>query len=707
MKLALSEDMQIAFWLLVWRGFSILRKVAMNYLLHLISFSNFIFFLIGSTESFPDGKYVECRVLKGIPKHALVDVSLRSSRVDGDLDDDVPPEVGETIQGYVVETNKKGCFIRIARNVEGRVTLKELCDGFLPDPPASFPTGRLVAGSVKGVRDAPKKTKHANNPVKYQVDLDMRESTLLGQKKQLTFDDIEVEKKYKGTVTRVESYGVFVQIEGSNISGLSHMSECSDKFIKKLGSLYDPGDLVKVLVIKKDAENKKLGFSMKASHFEDDEDSDDDDASASSDDDENMVDNLDSEDENFGAKLASKMDKDDDADSDSDDSSGDSSASEDGSDSDSDDDSDAAKEDAAKDSQVEMDTGIGFDWGARGLATKNKSSNGKEEDSSDDSSDDSDDNDSDDDDAERSSSHKSRKKQSQRRREEKEIARRETALADGTADENPETAGDFERLLAGNPNSSELWIRYMAFYLSLADIPSARKVAEKALGRIEFRQETEKLNVWTAVMTLEHKYGTDDSLQKTIDRACGHCNPKQVYLRVCEILEKDASATPESGKRANAMYTKMCKKFKSKKKVWLAHLEYLLKRSRHQEAHALLKRALLSLASYKHAETMSKFAQLEFEYGSAERARTLFDGILERYPKRLDLFFVYLDKEIKFGKVASARSSLEQKVQQAKLSDKQMKSLFKKWFRMEEEYGSDEQQQYVKDTARDYVQRTT
>jgi rRNA biogenesis protein RRP5 len=636
-----------------------------------------------------------------------VDISLRSSRVDGDLDDDVPAAAGDTVQGYVVETNKKGCFVRLARNVEGRVTLKELCDGFLPDPAASFPPGRLVVGRVKGIRNAPKKAKHANNPVKFQVDLDMRESTLLDQKKQLTFDDIELDSKYNGTVTRIESYGVFVQIEKSNVSGLTHMSECSDKFIKKLGSLYDPGDLVKVLVIKKDVGSKKLGFSMKASHFEDDEDSDDDssiDAAAAGD--EEMVDmedskddnGLDSDDENFGAKLASQMEEGD-ADPDDDVSGSESEDdSDDGIGSDSDDDS----EEEETPSKVEMDTDIGFDWGARGTSIK-KSSNA-EEDSSDDS--DSDDSDGDDGDMNKPSSHKSRKKQAQRRREEEEITRRETALADGTADENPETAGDFERLLAGNPNSSELWIRYMAFYLSLADIPSARKVADKALGRIEFREETEKLNVWTALLTLEHKYGSDDSLQKTVDKACGHCNPKQVYLRVCEILEKDASNS-ESVTRANNMFAKMCKKFKSKKKVWLAHLEFLLKQSRHQDAHALLKRALLSLATYKHAETMSKFAQLEFEHGSAERARTLFEGILERYPKRLDLFFVYLDKEVKFGKASSARASFGRKVEEGKLADKQMKSLFKKWFRMEEEHGSEEQQQHVKDTAKEYVQRTS
>lgn len=602
----------------------------------------------------------------------------------------------------MIETNKKGCFLRLSRNVEGRVTLKELCDGFLPNPAISFPPGRLVVGKVKEVRDTPKKYKNSSSVVKFQVDLDMRESTLLDQTKKLAYDDIKLNSKYKGTITRVESYGVFVQIENSNISGLAHMSECSDSFIKNLGALYDPGDLVKLLVIKKDDENRKLGFSLKSSHFEDDEDSDED-SSVDLSDDEEMIgnvdmlsengsdDSLDSDDENFGAKLASRLHEDQDESSDEEDESSSSSDSSDESDSD------------ASDQRLEkamMHTNVGFDWDAKGLSTV-KSTN------DDDSSDSDSDEDLSDEEINQQSSHKSRKKQAQRRREEQDITRRENALADGTADLNPETAGDFERLLAGDPNSSELWIRYMAFYLSMADIPSARSVAAKALARIEFREENEKLNVWTALLTLEHKYGSDQTLQNTVDKACNHCNPKQVYLRVCEILEKDISSSPDTLARANDMYAKMCKKFKSKKKVWISHLEFLLKQSRHQEAHALLKRALLSLASYKHAETMSKFAQLEFEYGSAERARTVFDGIVDKYPKRLDLLFVYLDKEVKFGTISNARQLLERKVEDAKLSDKQMKSLFKKWFRIEEEHGTEEQQEHVKNTAREYVQRTS
>ena len=227
--------------------------------------------------------------------------------------------------------------------------------------------------------------------------------------------------------------------------------------------------------------------------------------------------------------------------------------------------------------------------------------------------------------------------------------------------------------------------------------------------------------MWTALLTLELKYGTNNTLQDTVDHACRHNNPKQVYLRVCELLDKEvdaaASATGSSDlhtstKRADEMFKKMCKKFKNKKSVWIAHFQYLLKGSRHEEAHALLKRSLLSLCQTKHVEVMSKFAQMEFELGSPERGRTIFNALLQKYPKRMDLLFVCIDKEVKIGDITKARYLFDSVVhpvssdRKFKFSDKQMKSLFKKWYRMEEEHGDAESQDHVKDEARAFVAKS-
>uniref|UniRef100_A0A7S4MZ58 S1 motif domain-containing protein n=1 Tax=Odontella aurita TaxID=265563 RepID=A0A7S4MZ58_9STRA len=707
------------------------------------------------TDDYSDGKYVPCRVLTSYThSHHTVDVSLRPSRLEGDLEDDPLPNPRDAVQAYVIDTNKRGCFVRLSRNVEGRVMLKEMSDGFLPDPAAMFPQGRLVVGRVKKVHPAAQesggkkgkkggKKKDAKSSsegaMRATVDLDMRETTLLDDADKLAFADVKVGSKYRGVVTRVESYGAFVRLDGSeNVSGLAHISECCDGYAKDVAKLYDPGDLVKVFVIKKDDDKRRIGFSLKASHFEEDDDSDDESSSSGESesegsDDEDMPDvvrsvgsgeddDIDSEDEDYATKLAAKLGKsegDDDEESSDDDD--DSSASDS---SDSDDDSSSDDEEDEKAPRA-MDTDVGFDWGSAQAAPDKKDKAPEDSDDGESSSSDeaSDSDDDDEVDNAGKSSHKSRKKAAAKRREEKEIAIRETALADGTADDNPETAADFERLLAGEPNSSVLWMRYMAYHLSLADVDGARNVANRAFERIEFRQEDEKLNVWTALLALEMKYGTGKSLDATIDRACRHNNPKQVYLRVCEMLEKevDAASSDRGGgggraveaasSRADDMFAKMCKKFKSKKTVWIARLKYLLKGSRHDEAHALLKRALTSLPSYKHVETMSKFAQLEFEHDEAERGRTIFDALLGKHPKRLDLLFVYVDKEVKNGEIRAARRIFENVVRPStgkfKFSDKQMKSLFKKWYRIEEEHGDSKSQDHVKSAAKTYVERST
>lgn len=46
---------------------------------------------------------------------------------------------------------------------------------------------------------------------------------------------------------------------------------------------------------------------------------------------------------------------------------------------------------------------------------------------------------------------------------------------------------------------------------------------------------------------------------------------------------------------------------------------------------------------------IAKFAQLEFRYGDAERGRSMFDKVLSSYPKRTDLWSVFIDLMVKYG----------------------------------------------------------
>ncbi len=51
----------------------------------------------------------------------------------------------------------------------------------------------------------------------------------------------------------------------------------------------------------------------------------------------------------------------------------------------------------------------------------------------------------------------------------------------------PSSAADFEREVMASPNSSLLWIKYMAFLISLGDIEQARAVAQRAFSAINYR----------------------------------------------------------------------------------------------------------------------------------------------------------------------------------------------------------------------------
>lgn len=170
----------------------------------------------------------------------------------------------------------------------------------------------------------------------------------------------------------------------------------------------------------------------------------------------------------------------------------------------------------------------------------------------------------------------------------------------------------------------------------------------------------------------------------------------------------------------------MVKKFGQSSKAWTLFGQFYLTRGRATEARDLLPRSLKSLEKRKRAsfplfylrckltlfsadvKTIAKFAQLEFKLGDAERGRTIFEGIMDSYPKRLDLWFVYVDMEIKQNNVAGVRALFDRILVQRLSSSafslspllkclpdarsscaEKGKSVFKKWLSFEKEHGDE------------------
>ncbi|XP_068113609.1 protein RRP5 homolog isoform X2 [Hyperolius riggenbachi] len=273
-------------------------------------------------------------------------------------------------------------------------------------------------------------------------------------------------------------------------------------------------------------------------------------------------------------------------------------------------------------------------------------------------------------------------------------SRKETA--DGSR--HPQSINEIERLVLGSPNSSTNWIQYMEFHLQATELEQARAVAERALQTIYFREEQEKLNVWVAMLNMENTYGTEETLLKTFERACQYNDPLKAFHHLVDIYIKS-----EKFKEADALFSTMVKRFRQEKSVYCKYATFMFKQGQSEAAHRLLQRALKCLPEKEHVDLISKFAQIEFRLGDPVRAKALFESTLSSYPKRTDIWSVYIDMMMKHGNQKEIREIFE-RVIHLSLAAKRIKFFFKRYLDYEKKYGNEKTVQAVKEKALQYVE---
>lgn len=208
--------------------------------------------------------------------------------------------------------------------------------------------------------------------------------------------------------------------------------------------------------------------------------------------------------------------------------------------------------------------------------------------------------------------------------------------------------------------------------------------------------------MWTAYINLEYKYGSMETLDAVFKRAVAEGNGKYIHLNLAEMYEKAGDT-----EGATALYEKALKnpRYKKSKKVWMAYQLFKLRSRDATGARALLARSMQSLSRHKHVEVLTKYALAEFDFGSAERGRSVFEELIASYPKRTDIWHVYLDREVKGSYAQQARQLFERMLASKALQNPhKMKTVFKKYLAFEQQHGTAQQQDEVKRKAREYVQ---
>ena len=208
-------------------------------------------------------------------------------------DPDVKPEdiakVGEEIEAEVRLVSDRDCVVVLSKKrldanknweiVENAVENKDVLEGVITEENK----GGLVA-NVKGVRvfipasqSGKPRGADLSEMVKTRVQLRITEVNrarrrVVGSIRAVAaearaaaaaaiWDNIEVGKRYSGTVKSLTSYGAFVDIGG--VDGMVHISELSWSRIKTPAEVVSVGDPIEVYVISFDPDKKKISLGVK------------------------------------------------------------------------------------------------------------------------------------------------------------------------------------------------------------------------------------------------------------------------------------------------------------------------------------------------------------------------------------------------------------------------------------------------------------
>lgn len=561
-------------------------------------------------------------------------------------------EVGRVYSGEVTNiAENAGVFVRLSNGLSGRIMISNLSDEYIKDWQAVYGIGDRVQVCVMDY-----------DPATQKLELSSKKSAI-DPSAVIDYGSLSVGQSYDGIIRKVLGVGLIIVIKGSRLSGLCHKSQVElASSTDDLTAYYKPGDLVRAQVIKLNDAEKRISFSLlpqSCASVETEnaskelsllpkagEQPEEEQISESSDDSESVIESVNGSVKSESEELM---------------------------------DNEESVYMSAAESQHLSEAEEEFVWKDEEVLLPLASVASEASEASD------------------TLSKRVVPTGTTTVMSEKQIREKEAELL---SYKKPQSVEEFEKWVAREPNSSYVWIQFMAYMLATGEPEQARAVGRRALERINFRLEDEKMNVWMALLNLENSVGDATSLETLFNEAVLCNDSKTMHIKLAAMFEQSNKL-----KSAHEAYQRLLKKFSRSCKVYLLAAEFYVSQRKHSMARKLLAQALRQLETRKHVKVRLLFALLEYKKMEPERGRTMFEQLLSEFPKRADLWNVYLDQELTQSKpnVQHIRR-IYQRITSRKFSSKIIKNFFKRFLEFEREFGDESSVESVKQSAMEYVE---
>jgi small subunit ribosomal protein S1 len=167
-------------------------------------------------------------------------------------------EIGSHVKGHIRNMTAYGAFVELADGIDGMIHVSDLSwTRKINHPSEVFKKNDEVEAVV--------------------IDIDKVNQRISLGIKQLSEDPWKnIDHKYKigdlvkGKVTKLASFGAFVQLQG-DIDGLVHISQLSEDHVAKVKDVLKVGQEVEARVIKVDKVERRIGLSIKAANYSEEE----------------------------------------------------------------------------------------------------------------------------------------------------------------------------------------------------------------------------------------------------------------------------------------------------------------------------------------------------------------------------------------------------------------------------------------------------